>query len=94
MLVEDTGDAYQLSYEGDGEALMEAVMASFESMMGEEGSEMSMEGMMEEINFNDLSYEMTIEKDTFYLTEMSMHIDMDITAAGESLNMVQSTDMK
>lgn len=94
MLVEDTGDAYQLSYEGDGEALMEAVMASFESMMGEEGSEMSMEGMMEEIDFNNLSYEMTIEKDTFYLTEMSMHIDMDITAAGESLNMVQSTDMK
>ncbi|MBU9671834.1 LPXTG cell wall anchor domain-containing protein [Planococcus sp. CP5-4] len=62
-------------------------------MMGEEDADMSMEGMMEEINFNELSYEMTIAKDTFYLTDMSMYVDMDISAAGESLNMVQSTDM-
>lgn len=93
MAVEDTGDAYQLSYEGDGEALMEAVLASFESMMGEEDASMSMEGIMEEINFNEISYEMTVEKDTFYMTEMSMYVDMDMSAEGESLNMVQSTDM-
>lgn len=93
MTVEDTGDAYQLSYEGDGQALMEAVLASFESMMGDEGSSMSLEGLMEEINFNELSYEMTIEKENFYLTHMSMHIDMEISAEGESLNMVQNMDM-
>lgn len=93
MVVEDTGDAYQLSYEGDGEALMEAVLASFESMMGEEDASMSMEGIMEEINFNDISYEMTVEKETFYMTEMSMYIDMEIASEGESLNMVQSMDM-
>lgn len=93
MTVEDTGNAYQLSYEGDGEALMEAVLASFESMMGEEDASMSMEGIMEEINFNEISYEMTVEKETFYLTEMSMYIDMDMSAEGESLNMIQSTDM-
>lgn len=93
LIVEDTGDAYQLSYEGDGEALMEAVLASFESMMAEDEAAMSMEGIMEEINFNDVSYEMTIDKETFYLTEMSMYIDMDISAEGESLNMIQSTDV-
>lgn len=93
MTVEDTGDAYQLNYEGDGEALMEAVLASFESMMGEEDASMSMDGMMEEINFNDISYEMTVEKETFYLTEMSMYIDMDISAEGESMNMIQNTEM-
>ncbi len=93
MTVEDTGDAYQLNYEGDGEALMEAVLASFESMMGEEDASMSMEGMMEEINFNDISYEMTVEKETFYLTEMSMYIDMDISAEGESMNMIQNMEM-
>lgn len=93
MTVEDTGDSYQLSYEGDGEAMMEAILASFESLMGEEDASMSMEGLMEDFNFNEISYEMTIEKETFYLTEMSMYVDMEISAEGESLNMVQSTAM-
>ncbi len=93
MSIEDLGDSYQLSYEGDGEELMEVVMETFESLMAEEDPSMSMEDILEDINFNDFSYDMTIDKDTFYLTEMSMYIDMDISAEGETLNLMQSIDM-
>ncbi|GGF23770.1 hypothetical protein GCM10010954_23280 [Halobacillus andaensis] len=92
MSVEDQGDSYLLTYQGDGEALKDEFQKMFESGMGEEESSM-MEDMMGEMTINDLSYEMTIDKETHYMTNLMMDMDMDMEMEGESTNTVQTIDM-
>ncbi|WP_059105555.1 LPXTG cell wall anchor domain-containing protein [Shouchella shacheensis] len=93
MSVEDTGDAYLLTYEGDGETLMEAAQEMLNMAMSGDEASMMMEELLAGITFNDVRYEMTIEKDTYYMTELMMDMDMDIEMEGESMNMAQSLHM-
>lgn len=87
MEVEEIDNTYVLTYEGDGEALLE------------EG--LDMEGMgngdfdeaMDFLSFNDLSFEMTIDQDTHYMTELTMDMEMDMDLEGETVRSNQSIDM-
>ncbi|WLR57887.1 DUF6612 family protein [Guptibacillus hwajinpoensis] len=92
MSVEETGEGFVLTYEGDGKTLMEASMKMFEeSMSGEDSG--SMKGLMEQMTINDFNYEVTIDKETYYMKQLTMDIDMDMEIEGESMNMTQSMEM-
>ncbi|MBB6450844.1 LPXTG-motif cell wall-anchored protein [Geomicrobium halophilum] len=93
MSVEDTGDEYVLTYEGDGEKLLQETEELLGSDMNGEDSSMFLEEFMDQVSFNDLSYEMTIDKDTYYMTGLVMDTDMDIDMDGESMNTTQSLEM-
>ncbi len=93
MSVEETDDGFVLTYEGDGKTLMEASMKMFqESMSGEEGSG-SMKGLMEQMTVNDVTYKVTVDKDSYYMKHLTMDLDMDMKIEDESMNMKQSMEM-
>ncbi|MGB8000843.1 MAG: LPXTG cell wall anchor domain-containing protein [Anaerobacillus sp.] len=92
MSVEETDEGFVLTYEGDGKTLMEASMKMFEESMSGEGSE-SMKGLMEQMTINDFNYEVTVDKETYYMKHLTMDIDMDIEVKGKSTNITQSMDM-
>ncbi|MDQ0207836.1 LPXTG cell wall anchor domain-containing protein [Alkalicoccobacillus murimartini] len=92
MSVEDTGDSYILTYDGDGEAIEEAMQEWMDMSMGDDEA-MMLEELLNQITYNEINYEMTIEKDTYYMTDLTMYADMDIEFEGESTNMTQSIDM-
>ncbi|WP_054706630.1 DUF6612 family protein [Bacillus sp. JCM 19041] len=90
MSVSDEGDSYVLTYEGNGEDLNEMINEMLGQMMDED-----MQGadeMLEAFEISNLDYEMTIEKDTHYMTAMSMHMTMMIDDGEESLEMDISMD--
>ncbi|WP_078392636.1 DUF6612 family protein [Shouchella patagoniensis] len=85
MSVSDEGDSYILTYEGTGEDLNEMINELLGEMMEED-----MQGadeMLEAFEISNLDYEMTIEKETHYMTEMSMHMTMMIDDGEESVEM-------
>ena len=92
MSVEETDDAYILTYDGDGEALEEAIQEWMSMSMGDDDA-MMMDELLGQITYNEMNYEMTIDKDTHYMTELTMYTDMDIEVDGESSNTTQSIDM-
>ncbi|MEK4563696.1 LPXTG cell wall anchor domain-containing protein [Alkalihalobacillus sp. FSL R5-0424] len=92
MSVEDNGDSYILTYEGDGQDLEEAMKEWMDMSMGQD-EDMMMEELMADITYNDVKYEMTIEKDTHYMTNLMMHMDMDMEVEGETTNMTQKIEM-
>ncbi|WP_100398928.1 DUF6612 family protein [Bacillus sp. FJAT-44742] len=84
MVLHEENDHYLLTYEGDGEELWDIAQQTMNGN-GQMGSEEEMElldemmdEMMEEVSFNDFTFDLKIDKDTYYLTEMSMDVDMDI----------------
>lgn len=93
MSVEDAGDSYVLTYEGEGDELMESAEEMLASLMPEEDTGMMAATIFEDITVNDLEYVMTIDKETHYMTETTMDIDMDLSIEEESINIVQSLDM-
>lgn len=84
MSVSEEGDAYVLTYEGDGEELNEMINDMLGQMMDEE---MEGEAMLEGFEISNLDYDMTINKDTHYMTGMSMHMTMLIEDSEESIEM-------
>ncbi|MBM0066706.1 DUF6612 family protein [Alkalicoccobacillus gibsonii] len=92
MSVEDNGDSYILTYEGDGQDLEEAMKEWMDMSMGQD-EDMMMDELMADITYNDVKYEMTIAKDTHYMTNLMMHLDMDMEVEGETTNMTQMIEM-
>ncbi|MFK3939608.1 DUF6612 family protein [Alkalihalobacillus sp. NPDC078783] len=92
MSVEDSGDSYILTYEGDGQDLEEAMKEWMDMSMGQD-EDMMMDELMADITYNDVKYEMTIAKDTHYMTNLVMHLDMDMELEGETTNMTQKIEM-
>ncbi|MFG6149734.1 DUF6612 family protein [Halobacillus sp. B23F22_1] len=92
MNVEDQGDSYLLTYQGDGEDLMEEAQELYGAGMADEESSM-MEDMMGDMTINDLSYEMTIDKETHYMTNLLLNTSMEMEMEGESTNTIQTIDM-
>ncbi|MCE7794482.1 LPXTG cell wall anchor domain-containing protein [Salipaludibacillus sp. CUR1] len=82
---------YVITYDGDGEELT-AIMEQAMSDLSDEDMDM-MEGMMGDIQVNDFSYELFIDMDTYYLSNMNLHLDMDIAAEGESASIEQMMEM-
>ncbi|UTR06021.1 hypothetical protein MM326_18380 [Alkalihalobacillus sp. LMS6] len=86
MSVSDEGDAYVLTYEGNGEDLNDMINDLLGELMMEEEMQGG-EALLESFEISDLNYEMTIEKDTYYMTDMMMDMTMMIDDGEESLEM-------
>lgn len=93
MSVEDTGDSYVLTYEGEGDELLESAEEMLTSIMPEEETGTMAAAIFEDITVNDLQYVMTVDKETHYMTETTMDLDMDLSIEEQSMNIVQSLDM-
>ncbi|WP_082234909.1 LPXTG cell wall anchor domain-containing protein [Halobacillus massiliensis] len=93
MSVEDQGDSYLLTYEGDGEAVMEASREMLGSMMQDEESGEMMNELMNQMTINSLKYEVTIDKDNHYMTGTVMEMDTDMNMDGETINSVINMNM-
>ncbi|MED4128685.1 DUF6612 family protein [Shouchella miscanthi] len=91
MDVSEEGDSYILTYDGSGEQLNEMI----DDLLGELMMEEDMQGeeaLLDTFEISDLSYEMMIEKDTYYMTEMTMDMTMVIDDGEESMEMHISLD--
>lgn len=93
MNVEETEGSYVVSYEGDGEKLLKASQQLFQSSMDDKEMAKMMEEMMKQMTINNISYQITIDKETHYMTGMMMKLDMDMEMENVSTNMVQTFDM-
>ncbi|WP_377890413.1 DUF6612 family protein [Alkalihalobacillus sp. R86527] len=93
MKVEDTDDAYVLTYEGDGETLLESSMKMLTQNMSENEESPPMEGLMEQITINNVNYNVTIDKETYYVQHIMMDLDMEMTIEDKTMNMKQSMEM-
>lgn len=98
MSVEEKDGAYVLTYEGDGEELLEASMAMMQQGMGEsEGMEGMNEDMLENTTINDVSYQITIDKENHYLTSAVMNLDMEMEpgegSEGSGVSISTKTDL-
>ncbi|MGP4074277.1 DUF6612 family protein [Halobacillus sp. K22] len=93
MSVEEAEGSYVVSYEGDGEKLLKASQQLFQTSMDDEEMAKMMEEMMDQMTINELSYEVTIDKENHYMTGMMMKLDMDMEVEGNTTNMIQTFDM-
>ncbi|ELK44665.1 LPXTG cell wall anchor domain-containing protein [Bacillus sp. SB49] len=95
MSVEESDDGYVLTYEGDGQELLEMSMKMMESNMssGEDSGEMQkmMEQLQDQMTINDVSYKITVDKENHYLTSVDMMIDMSLSMEGQTMNISQSS---
>ncbi|WP_183163718.1 LPXTG cell wall anchor domain-containing protein [Alteribacter keqinensis] len=88
----EEGSYYVITYEGDGEELTDFMNETMNGSMEDEETVM-MEEMMGDIEINDFSYELYIDMETHYLSEMFLEMDMDIHMEGETANIYQMIDM-
>ncbi|SFJ27860.1 LPXTG-motif cell wall anchor domain-containing protein [Halobacillus dabanensis] len=99
MSVEEQDDAYVLTYEGDGEALLETSMNMLQQSLNGSDGEQGMQGMKGEIlentTINEVSYQITIDKETHYFTSAVMNLDMEAAegAEGSGLSISTKTDV-
>ncbi|WP_173917192.1 DUF6612 family protein [Halobacillus sp. Marseille-Q1614] len=93
MSVEDQGGTYLLTYEGDGEVIMEASQQMLGSMMPEGESSAMMSELMNQMTINNINYEVTINKENYYMTELMMDMDMEMNMEGETTNTVLNMHM-
>lgn len=75
-----------------GEKFTEFIQQTLEQTMPEELLEMPdvYDAFMNNFKINSMEYEIVIDKETYYPVEMNMEMDMDVTAQGETVKMVQS----
>ncbi|WP_369793234.1 DUF6612 family protein [Halobacillus sp. BBL2006] len=70
-------------HEGDGEKLLKMSMEMMKQNVKTEGNsdlDSFMQKMLENVTINNLSYELTIDKENHYLTGMMMDLDMSVKA--------------
>ncbi|HLR54775.1 MAG TPA: DUF6612 family protein, partial [Pseudogracilibacillus sp.] len=94
--MEETGDTYILEMEADGDEFTELVQEFAEENMPPEMLEqMEAEGvdMFEQMEINNVDYEMTLDKESFDIDNLKMDMDMDMEVEGENLNTQQNIDM-
>ncbi|WP_226579724.1 DUF6612 family protein [Halobacillus litoralis] len=96
MTVTEDGGTYVLTYEGDGEKLMKMSMQAMQSSGGsDQGKEMQsmMEQLMKNVQFENVSYEVMINKETHYMTGMMMDLEMKVDNEGQTMTIQTSTDI-
>jgi transcription-repair coupling factor (superfamily II helicase) len=79
-----------LNFEGSGEQYDEMV-SMVGGMMGDDMGAM-MEELLAMMTVNQLSYEIHVDKVSFYQTKVFVTMDMEMEMEGEKMMMVQSVD--
>lgn len=89
---EQTEDAYILTLNATGEKFNEYILEQMQvyEMVGttEENQQ-----LFENLNYEKVNYVITINKETFDITEMDMVIDMTMNIEGESMGMAMDTNI-
>src|SRR5699024_2777391 len=93
--MEETDDTYMLEIAADGDEFTELVQElAEESMPPEMLEQMEAEGidLFEQMDINNVEYEMSIDKDSFDVNSIKMDMDMDMEVEEEEMNIQQTVD--
>lgn len=90
IVLKEESDVYILNIEGSGDQYNE-MLSMFGGMMGDEMGAM-MEEMFSLMTINQLSYEIHIDKETYYQTRMVVLMDMEMDLDGEKMVSVQTLE--
>ncbi|MBN8234847.1 LPXTG cell wall anchor domain-containing protein [Halobacillus kuroshimensis] len=99
MTVSEEDDAYVLTYEGDGEKLLKMSTQMLQSSGSQQDSEQSaemqkmIEQLMEKVEIEDFSYQVTIDKENHYMTGMMMDMKLTFEESSESITISQTSDV-
>lgn len=94
--LEENDDYYVLKLTADGEGFTELTNQLMEDNFGEQFSQLGVDvtEILENMKVNNLYIEMNIDKETYDVKEQKMDMEMEITAEGESLTIVQKSTTK
>lgn len=88
LTVDETADHYVLNFKSTDNDFEEIFKETIENNFPEEmGLDMN---MFDDITFNDVQYELLVQKDNFYMSELNMIMDFDMEIEGEKLNTKQN----
>ncbi|WP_018924103.1 DUF6612 family protein [Salsuginibacillus kocurii] len=73
----EDNDQYHLEFEGDEDEFLETAEEELMQAMGGETIDDLMFEMFDEIELHSLDYEMFIDKESYYLTDLVMNVDME-----------------
>jgi len=85
--LEEEENRFVLTIEGSGDELME-LSRELATM---QQTDPQMEQMLGQMGINDMNYVMYINKETFYLDEMEIDMEMEMSAEGETMMINQVT---
>ncbi|GAA0368981.1 DUF6612 family protein [Bacillus horti] len=85
----EEGDFYVLTLSASGDKFKALIMDTLEEVTG--GDELLAEAL-EDIEIHQIDYEIKIDKETYYQTELVMDMDFTITADGETVRIKQKVD--
>ncbi|WP_416151748.1 DUF6612 family protein [Salipaludibacillus sp. HK11] len=88
LSVESSDDSHVITLSGDG-LDMEDLLAQMEGL-GLEGMDPMMGEMMEDIDIEAFAYDITIDKETFYQTESTVEMTMNIDMMGQTMSIDQT----
>ncbi|SDN65218.1 DUF6612 family protein [Alkalicoccus daliensis] len=92
MDVTEEDGYYVLTYTGEPEDFEDVMEAVYE-MDGMNGDMEGMEEMEDMMNIEDISYEMHIDQDTYYVTDAVVDLTMSMEMEGMSVTMEQMMEM-
>ncbi|MTD31517.1 DUF6612 family protein [Planomicrobium sp. YIM 101495] len=87
---EQTADEYILTLDASGEEFEKLLQSQVEKTFSE--MQVDMKTLMEAMQVNSISYELFIDKETFFTNKMNMVMDMDMDMEDETMNI--KSDMK
>lgn len=87
---EQTADEYILTLDASGEEFEKLLQSQVEKTFSE--MQVDMKTLMEAMKVNSISYELFIDKETFFTNKMNMVMDIDMDMEGETMNI--KSDMK
>lgn len=88
ITVEDEGDRYALTIDGSGDELKE-IAKELANAEADATMQADMDQIFEGMNITKLDYVLYINKETYYQEEMSMNLDMEMEAEGDTVTISQ-----
>lgn len=88
ITVEDEGDRYALTIDGSGDELKE-IAKELANAEADATMQADMDQIFEGMNITKLDYVLYINKETYYQEEMSMNLDMEMDAEGDTVTISQ-----
>lgn len=90
--VDEKDDHYLLTFKADDDSFNEQMMETLQGALPEEMGMMG-EELFEQMTFNDMQYEMIIDKENYYIHTLQMTMDFDMELEGDTMHSVQSMKM-
>ncbi|WP_240377337.1 DUF6612 family protein [Bacillus piscicola] len=93
LKLNEEGEFYKLTVNGSGEELKE-IAKTFSPMNNDPQTQADMEQAMNQLDIENLSYVMFIDKETFYQKEFELKMDMAMEQDGQTMSLTQSSKGK